>query len=358
MSTSGLSPHGFDLNDAGWFLHDLDPSSGRAGFVKTDRAALSAEPFLDHQWREAEAVDLRLAGLPAIGSETPRLNFIWHTSFCASTLLASCLDSPGRCLALKEPRALVLLADLKRGGYLDRSPSLARSVFGLLGRRFEADEQVLIKPSNGANTLIIEAAAQTQGRILLLHSDCESFVLSVARKGQAGFAYVRDLFRSLAADGHPLTRWPVDDLLRLTDLQLSALVWRMQMDMLEVASQRLGDRARSLDCRLFLEEPDLVLPRIDDFLGLGIGHRELEQAAAGALFSRDAKRPGQAYSAQGRADGQARVREHLGADLATAVRTMEAVFPNPPKLGHPLIAPDRAGAKRQGAPMREAAGAR
>ncbi len=358
MSTSGLSPHGFDLSDPGWFLHDLDPSSGRAGFARTDRAALSAAPFLDHQWREASAVDAVLPQLPAAGPDAPRLNFIWHTSFCASTLLAACLDSPGRCLALKEPRALVLLADLKRAGHLAHAPGLARSVFSLLGRRFDADEQVLIKPSNGANTLIIEAAAQTQGRMLLLHSDCESFVLSVARKGQAGFAYVRDLFRALAADGHPLTRWPVDDLIRLTDLQLSALVWRMQMDMLEVASQRLGERARSLDCRVFLEDPDLVLPRIDDFLGLGIGAQELEQAAAGPLFSRDAKRPGQAYSARGRADDQARLRAHLGADLAAAVRTMEAVFPNPPKLGNPLIAPSRAAFEGEGAPMREAAAAR
>lgn len=339
---SSLSPHGFDLSDAGWFLHDLDLSSSQAGFVKTDRAALSAEPFLDHQWREADAVDARLVGLPAAGPDPTRLNFIWHTSFCASTLLSACLDQPGRCLALKEPRILVQLADLKRGGHFGRFPGLARSVFSLLGRRFDADEQVLIKPSNGANTLVIEAAALTQGRMLLLYSDCESFVLSVAKQGGAGFAYVRGLFRSLAADGHPLTRWPADDLLRLTDLQLAALVWRMQMDLLEAASQHLGDRARSLDCRILLAEPDLVLPRIDDFLGLGLGCGHLEAVAGGPLFLRDAKRPGQAFDARSRADDQARLRVHLGADLAAAVRTMEAVFPNPARLGHPLIAPNHA----------------
>ncbi len=294
-----------------------------------------------------------LSKLQAIGAEAPRLNFIWHTSFCASTLLSACLDSPGRCLALKEPRVLVILAYLKRSGQLARFPDLARSMFSLLGRRFDADEQILIKPSNGANTLVVEAAALTQGRMLLLYSDCESFVLSMAKQGNAGFAYVRDLFASLAPEGHPLARWPAADLLRLTDLELAALVWRMQMDFMQAASARLGDRARSLDCRLFLKDPASVLPRINDFLGLGIRPEQLDRMAAGPLFSRDAKRPGQAFDARSRADDLSRLRADLGGDLAAAVRTMEAVFPDPLSLANPLIPPSRAPSEAKSIAMRE-----
>lgn len=337
LSMSGFSLGGFNPGDPALFLHDVDLASGRAGFVRTDRASLSAEPFLDHRWRAPDAADavLPLADLPPAGPEAPRINFIWHSSFCASTLLAGCLDSPGLSLALKEPRALVILAAMKRSGRLD--DGLAQAVCGLLARRFAPDEQILIKASDSANCLVPEAAALTRGRMLLLHSDCESFVLSMARQGRAGFAYVRDRFRTLAADGHPAGAWPVTELLRLTDLELAALVWRMQMDVLEAASERLGDRARSLDCRLLLEDPARVLPRIDDFLELGLGRERLETVAAGPLFRRDAKRPGRAFNAGTRSEERAQLRAQLGPDLPAVLRAMEGVFPRPPRLARPLI---------------------
>jgi hypothetical protein len=333
---SGFNKGGFDPRDPALFLHDLDPVAGRAGLVRTDRARLSAEPFLDHRWRATENVDavLPLAELRPASTEAPRIDFIWHTSFCASTLLSACLDAPGQCLALKEPQVLVTLAAMKRNGRLDGD--LAKAVFGFLGRRFDPDERLLVKPSNGANTLIEEAAVLTRGRMLLLHSDCESFVLSMAGRGRTGFAYVRDAFRVLAADGHPAGRWPAAELLRLTDLELAALFWRMQMDVLEAASTRLGDRARSLDCRQLLDDPEEVLPRIDDFFGLGLGRERLEAVVAGPLFRRDAKRPGQAFDARARTEERAKLRAQLGPDLRMVLRSMEAVFPRPPRLAPSL----------------------
>jgi hypothetical protein len=335
---SGFAQAGIDPRDPGLFLHTIDPNTGRAGFVRTDRAALAAEPFLDHRWRAAEDVDAvaPLDGLPAPKGEPPRLHFIWHTSFCASTLLSACLDSPGRCLALKEPRVLVLLAALKRSGRLPQSSPLTQAVLGLLGRRFAPDEQILVKPSNGANGLIGEAAALTQGRMLLLHSDCESFVLSMAGQGRAGFAYVRELFRGLAADGHPAGRWPPAELLKLTDLELAVLVWRMQMDALEAASARLGDRARSLDCRLLLEDPASVLGWIDAFLGLGLGPEHIEAVVNGPLFRSHSKYPGRTFDARARDEERARLRAQLGPDLPEVLRSIQRAFPRAPRLASSL----------------------
>ena len=326
-----------ELGDPRWFLDGLDVASGRAGFVLTDRAALSAAPFLDHRWDHADAARATapLSRLAAIGSEPAPLSFIWHTSFCASTLLAACLDSADRCLALKEPGALVVLAALKRSGRL-RDPALARAVFSLLARRFSPREQVLIKPSNSANTLIAEAAALTTGPMLLLYSDCESFLLAMARRGFGGFSSVRDLFMTLAADGHPSGRWPADQLLKLTDLQLAALVWRMQMDGLEAASQMLGGRARSLDCRDFLGDPGPTLRAVDDFLGLGLGREAIDGVAAGPLFARDAKRPGEAFDAAARAEDDRRLRAQLGADMDAVLASMAEAFPIPPRLAPAL----------------------
>jgi hypothetical protein len=337
---SGLRQEGIDPRDPGLFPLNIDLGVGRAGFVRTDRAALSAEPFLDYRWRAPETVDvtLPLSGLSeraesAAGRGPPRLNFIWHTSFCASTLLSACLDRPGRSLSLREPCVLVMLANLKRSGRLGPPEGLARTVFGLLARRFEPDEQILVKPSNAANNLIAEAAALTQGRMLLLHSDCESFVLAMASRGRLAFRSVREQFWYLAADGHPAARWSPPDLLGLTDLEFAALVWRMQMDELEAVSARLGDRARSLDCRLLLDDPGSVLPWIDDFLGLGLGREHIDQVVAGPLFTSHAKTPGRSFDAQGRDDERARLRERLGADLPDALRSIDQAFPRPPNLG-------------------------
>jgi hypothetical protein len=337
---SSPPPRGFDPRAPEWFLHDLDYGSGRASFVRTDRASLSAEPFLDHRWREPRHVDagLPLAELAVAEARPPRLNFIWHTSFCASTLLSACLDSPGRCVALKEPRVLVQLADMKRRGLLHPDPAVARGVFGLLARRFGQDEQILIKPSNGANTLIPEAARLTTGPMLLLYSSCESFLLSMAKQGGAGFTFVRNLFGSLAGE-HPVGRWPVPTLLSLTDLQLAALVWRMQMDILEAASAGLGHRARSLDCRLLLDDPGPVLTRVDAFLGLNLGPERLDAVLNGPLLNRDAKRPGKTYDSRSRAEAEAKVRAQLGTDLPAVLRWIEAVSPTPPKLATPLVGP-------------------
>jgi hypothetical protein len=332
-----VSENPVEFGDPRWFLDGLDVASGRASFALTDRAALSAEPFLDHRWRRPAGggVLASLAEVGAISSEPAPLSFIWHTSFCASTLLAACLDTPGRCLSLKEPRVLVDMADLKRSGRL-HDPRVARAVFALLARRFQPREQVLIKPSNGANTLIAEAAALTKGPMLLLYSDLESFLLSMAKMGAAGFVYVRELFMALAADGHPCGRWPAAQLFKLTDLQMAALVWRMQMDGLEAASQHLGGRARSLDCRRLLDDPGPVLGAVDDFLGLGIGPEGIQRVQAGPLFTRDLKHPGKAFDPKARAEEGRRLRAQFGSDIDTVLASMAEAFPHPPKLAPPL----------------------
>jgi hypothetical protein len=327
-----------DLGDPAWFLESLDADSGAARFVRAERSALSAQPFLDEKWLKHDLSRMvrRAADLPPAPA-SPRLDFIWHSSFCASTAIAAALDAPGLGLSLKEPSVLMDLADLKRrqGGRL-ADPGLARAVFSLLARRFEPGEQVLIKASNAANSLIGEAAACTDGRALLLWGDCESFLVSILRSGQEGSAYVRELFMTLAADGHPAGRWPPTEIFKLTDLQMAALVWRMQMDVLEAAAQRLGDRSRSLDFRRFLAAPGPALAALDDWFGIGIGLEGVERVLAGPLLRRDAKSPTLPFDAGARAEEGRRLRQTMGADIAAVLRWSRRLAPREPRLGRPL----------------------
>ena len=329
------------LDDPAWFLDDLDLTTGFAGFLHVDRGALSRQAFLDPRWVRDGLEARRMAGaeLDAPAGPAPRLNFIWHTSYCCSTLLAAALDAPGRNLSLKEPQALVGLANLKRGqqGALKR-PGLARAVFGLFGRRFAADEQVLIKPSNFANNLLPEAAAMTDGRHLMLHSSCRRFLISVLKRGEDLRGYPRELFVSLANDGHPQANWPMKTLLCLTDLQMAALSWQMQMAELRQAMAGLGDRAVSLDGDRFLDAPRQALGALDGFFGLGLDPASLDAALAGGLLGRDVKTGGAGAGRAARDAAALRIEAELGEKLdkivawsarASGLDPAQDALPNP-----------------------------
>lgn len=281
-----------------------------ARFVHAGRAALSAEPFLDMKWDQSglAAAEIAWSALPAPRAR-PQLGVIWHTSFCCSTLIAGLLDQPGRCLALKEPRALVDLADLKRRGDLARTPELTTRVLALLSRRFAPDEQVLVKPSNGANAVMLPAAAQADGPILLLHSPCADFIVSVAKAGEPLRAYVRALMLTLLAEQPNGGKFTLPDLLRLTDLQVAAIAWQLQMAALNRAAVALGERCRSLDSTDFRAAPEAALKALDGFFGAGV---DLKRARA--QLARDPK-SGAAFDPAARAEAARAAIAALGADL-------------------------------------------
>ena len=319
-----------DLADPRWFLDQLDLETGEARFVRVDRPTLSAQPFLDPRWSRTS---LPSAGMPgsmldaAEGDRVP-LHFIWHTSFCCSTVIAASLDQPGRCLALKEPRALVDLADLKRRQQTLKRPGLTRAVFGLHARRFEEGEQVLIKPSNFANNLIAEASEVTDGLMLMVYSSCRSFLISIAKAGEARRGYVRQLFISLAADGHPQAQWPLTTLLGLSDLHMAALVWTMQMSTMHAAMAALGPRAASLDGDVFLKRPREALEALDDFFRLDLGSNEMDRRAGASALSRDVKTGVQGAGVDRRGAEAREVETTLAAHLDALVEWAARSSPN------------------------------
>src|ERR1700722_20795283 len=139
----GAAPQNEDIiRDARWFPEHFDAQSGGLSFVATDADVLASQTFLDTRWDRGPAERRRVNAASMtdrLPQELPRPNFIWHTGFCCSTLLAKALDRPGHNLSLCEPQILVEVADAKRAGALARSSQSARVpqlIFHLLGRGF------------------------------------------------------------------------------------------------------------------------------------------------------------------------------------------------------------------------------
>src|SRR5262245_28901211 len=95
------------VGDRMWFPLGLDLAQNKLAFVLTDRETVAEQPFLESErWNTRElphrSVDLREIATTEV-YEPPRIDFIWHTAFCCSTLISRALDRPGHNIALREP---------------------------------------------------------------------------------------------------------------------------------------------------------------------------------------------------------------------------------------------------------------
>jgi hypothetical protein len=340
------------IRDARWFPEHFDASSGGLSFVATDSDVLASQTFLDTRWDRGRAERRRANAASMtdqLPQELPRPNFIWHTGFCCSTLLAKALDRPGHNLSLCEPQILVEVADAKRAGVLARTSQSARIpqlIFHLLGRGFAPGARMTLKPAPAANCLVREAALHTSGPMLFLYSDCRSFLISIAKMGEVGRKYARRMFLAVLGDGHPPAQWPVTQLLSLSDLEIAALVWHMQVAEFLRNWPLLGTkRAFSLDCDAFLASPADVLARLDEIFSLNLGAERAREVAATPLFGRNAKDAERAYDSRLRNEEHGRVEEQLGGDLDSIVKTSYNLCRATPRgapLPDPLVTIDKA----------------
>jgi hypothetical protein len=336
------------VTDPHWFPEDMGATGGTIALTRVERAELAAQSFLgDGHWdtRAHKHCEIPIAAALARLSgphSRPATNFIWHTGFCGSTLISRAIDRPGRNLSLREPAVLLTLARIKRAGeigagrrYPDR---FAELVFQLLSRPFEPDEAITIKPTNTCNYLLRDAAAGTSGKMLVVYSDCRSFVESIIKKREYGRHYVRRLFSEILGDGNDIARWSFPALFALSDLRVAALAWHMQIAEFHRSWPLIAGRAVSLDCDAFYADPLSSLSKLNAFLELGLDDEDLRGHVEGALFRQHAKAPEQQFEHRDRIAEHEEVRRSLGQELDDVVRWSYEICRNTPK-GPPLPNP-------------------
>ncbi|NNC99947.1 MAG: hypothetical protein HKN85_07185 [Gammaproteobacteria bacterium] len=294
-----------------WFLHAINLDQQQLHFVHTDQSALSSASFLDNRFdvRSLPGISLGLQELLEMANDLsaapPR--FVFHTAFCCSTLLARCLDLNGCSVSMKEPAVLMALANYQRTGHElladgGQADSIYRLVALLLFRPFGEDQTVVVKPTNTVNNIICQLmATHPESRALLLHSDLKSFLLSILKKGEQGRGFVRQLFNIFVLDSPEAQQLQANKLLRMTDLQIAALTWHLQLEHF-ISAQQYTDatRMKSLHCDRLLANSEHTLKEVVSHLAMTKLIKHHQRMIKNAPLQRNAKTPDDFFTAEDR----------------------------------------------------------
>ncbi|MGH2506909.1 MAG: hypothetical protein ACRDHZ_05780 [Ktedonobacteraceae bacterium] len=289
---------------AEYFLNKVDLNAGECEFLRLDTEAYRRSAFMDHriQSDNQDTVHAPLEVMENIARDTQattqpgQTNYILHTSFCCSTLISKCLDIRGICQSLREPPVLMQIANYKRIShpyYLDgaRWQALIDTVVFLLAKSAGTNEVALIKPTNSANNLAEEIIQhpRTNG-VLLLYSGLERFLITIIRRNEEGRAFVRRLFNIIQMDSERTRALPPQYIARLTDLQVAAFSWYLQVDLyLKLLDSFPDAKIRTLDCDRFLAEPMQTLGKLCDLFGIKAGAEVLQDVIAGPILKKHSK---------------------------------------------------------------------
>ncbi len=316
--------------DPEWLPHTFGPDGSQLTFVRVPRAAhdglmfLSDEHYTGRFAKRTEPAS-KIAEEMAADATAP-LHFIFHTAFCASTLLVRALDIPGKAAGLKEPDVLINLANRLTLSDDDANRRRLRLVLRLLARPFAPGEPVIIKPTNFANRLLLPALEELpNARAVLLYSDLPTLLRSLAKRGMWGRIWARKLYRSAAAWTSLDPGYDPGELFELTDLQVAGLAWLMQIRHFDEAARRLPERTLAIDSADFLADPGGTLLRVGAFFGLTIGTDDAKAIAHGPVFSRHSKFAQRDFSVAARdAEHDAAVAAH-GEEIDMVVKWVESV---------------------------------
>lgn len=292
-----------------WIPHAIDESGRRLTSVHVPAAALKDLVFLtEGQMRDRyskASASLASVKEEASGALEAPLHFIFHSSFCCSTLLAKALDRTGTSTSLSEPNILVNLAEQASGGSIETAAMLDLAL-RLLARPFQAGESIIVKPSSFANGLIgpmLDLRPFSRG--VLLYSDAETFLAAVIRRGLLGRINARRLYRTMASVTALDFGFSDRDTFEQTDLQIAALAWLMQVALFSDLAGRFGPRRLMvLDAADLLADPASELGRVQAFFDLGLSGEEIRTIVDGPVFKRHSKSLDRDY------DPKARERDH------------------------------------------------
>jgi len=300
------------LQEPDYFLANVDPESRDLVFVKTNHDILQSASFLDGRtdlsvdgrtYRVGFEHVRRYCAAHQLGAPTSR--YIFHVSFCGSTLLARACTVPGKAFCYKEPQALVDLSTIKAGNVLPRTDAsgwslLQHAVLHKLSTTWERTGTALIKPSNWVNTMLPELTAHADSRAVFLTMEPEEFLIAVLRGGQERIRYVSNLLvhleRAFPAHSTLIREASAPEIAPLESVaRLVLLTLDIQLSAFRATRDSLSDgRSETLSYRMLIESPAEAVALTAQTLDLPIDLHDVETSVR-RVFSRHSKQTGRSF---------------------------------------------------------------
>jgi hypothetical protein len=317
--------------DPEWVPHTYDLDGTSLTFVHVPAERREALMFLsdEHFAGKFDKVALPVDAVAAEAAEAERgpVHFLFHTSFCCSTLLARALEVPGKSVALREPDVLINLANRVIRSDDPGNRQRLELVLRLLERPLAPGAATVVKPTNFANRLLeLVLASRPDSRAILLYSDVETFIRSLLKRGMFGRIFGRQLFTQLRAWSPVQFGYSPDELLQQTDAQVAALAWLMQIQHFDAVARAFGPgRVMVLDSASLLGDPAAALGKAQNLFGLGLTAEQVRAIASGPVFSRHSKFAGRDYDAAAREQEHRAAAEAHADELQMVVQWIQAV---------------------------------
>jgi hypothetical protein len=311
-----------------WLAHRFDEGHRAFQFRRVNRAQHGLVPFLTDQHLGEEASPLVISAAEtraalAAGQQGP-LHFLFHSAYCASTMLVRLLDQPGHAMGLSEPQLLNDMVGWRRRGADGREHAgIMETSLALLSRPFGAGEAVVVKPSNIVNPLAPGMMLlRPDARAVLLYAPLRDFLLSVARKGLWCRLWCRELLEGYLQEGFVNLGFEPRDYFRQSDLQVAAVGWLAQQAAFMQLLARFGERVATLDSQQLTRDPANTAAAVARHYGLS--GRAADNFADHPAICRDSK-SGADFAPGQRDKDLAAAEAAYGEEIAQVVGWAEAV---------------------------------
>ncbi len=279
------------MPDGEWLAHRYDAEADAYHMRHLTREAHDAATFITDEYLGAASNPLVIGRGEAIASvnKTGNLHFIFHSAFCASTMLARGFNLPGISMGLKEPMLLNDIVGWRRRGAAPAAVAQRLDhALHMLARPFGADKAVVIKPSNVFNALAPAAMAiRPESKAILLYAPLPVFLVSVARKGLWCRLWCRELLEGLMTDGIVDLGFEPRDYFRQSDLQVAAVGWLAQLRLFQRLAAQFGpDRIATLDSERLTANPGGAVKAAAVHFGLDVADALIDGHAAFGTHSK------------------------------------------------------------------------
>lgn len=323
-----MAAHDLDriLSDGEWLAHRYDEVANAFHMRAVSRAEHRSATFLTDEYLGIEPhpvlIDLPLATQSPIGGG--ELHFLFHSAFCASTLLARGFDLPNVSMGLKEPVLLNDIVGLRRRG---AAPAMVAKVLDhglrMLARPLGADKAVIVKPSNVFNSLAsVSLALRPASKAIFLYAPLPVFLTSVALKGLWCRLWCRELLDGLVTDGIVDFGFEPRDYFLQSDLQIAAIGWLAQHRLFQGLVEKYGaERLATLDSEVLTSDPGAALSAVAAHFGLDV---RMAQISGHSAFSTHSKFGGQFTTSDRRSEHEA-ARSAYAEEIDHVLKWVDAV---------------------------------